>query len=147
MEPLKAAFTFFVADIDRLETEIQKLENEKEAAVARKEIAQDKADAVESLIRGVQQEIAALEGYQAIIESAEDMMPVSEADVEFARQAVDEHNAKADRNAVAQEKKRKRDGCQELQRRVQKATEEGIHLRDLAKRCESVLSDMIGCAS
>ena len=101
----------------------------------------------ERLIRATQAELDSLEGYKNIVAQAESVTQVDAAELEAAKEAVDVLRSKLDLSAVAKENRRKQSVANEMLYRAEAIRDSAVNLRETARRCDVILTELIGSDS
>jgi len=123
----------FESRINELENDIQRRRSENAAS--------------NRLINATKAELDSLAGYKKIVAQSETVKPVDADAMNAARQAVDALRSKLDRSAVAKENKRKQDSAKATLQRAESIRDKAAHLREAARRCDVILTELIGADS
>jgi prefoldin subunit 5 len=133
--------------IKEFEEEIKKLDRKIEQIEKGCEQRNSENKAAERLVHSIQAELDSLEGYKNIVAQSQSVKPVDADELLDARQTVDALRSKQDRSAIAKENKRKQDSVKEILQRAESLRDNAAHLRDTARRCDVILTELIGTDS
>jgi hypothetical protein len=96
------------------------------------------------LIDEIREKLDGLKGYKEIVEKSQNLKPVIQEEIDVARTAYEKHNDRLVKHAVALEKKRKLEKAKTILAECLDAEQRAATLREVAKNCESVLSELVG---
>jgi hypothetical protein len=95
-------------------------------------------------LNSIESELNSLEGYKKIVAQSETVKPVPESEIQAARNSVDSLRTKIDKSAIAKENQRKHNEAKAKRREVEALQLNAANLREKARRCDAILSDLIG---